>query len=96
MSQQESVPTFVPDVLQQLSVALEKGTGPGDAAHALVLSVVNSAMDKCTALLDTDEVDAARVASVVNILEAFGDLVFSDAEATKVRRSTPLALHAAA
>lgn len=79
-----SVPTLVPELLQQLSASLEKETVPGNAAHDLLLSVVRTTLDQCAALLQAEEVEDARVSPLVGILEKFGELVFSDEELAKV------------
>lgn len=79
------IPALVPEVLKQSTTILEKGTAPGDAAADLVKTVVRTALDQCAALLDAEEPQSDRIESLVNILETFGDVVFSDAEVAKVR-----------
>ena len=79
-----SVSALVPELLQQFSASLEKGTAPGNAAHDLLLSVVRTTLDQCAALLQAEEVEDARVSSLVGILDKFGELVFSDEDLAKV------------
>ncbi|KAH9941137.1 uncharacterized protein BXZ73DRAFT_75106 [Epithele typhae] len=79
----EAIPLLIPDVLQALTTSMEKGTVPGDAATVLVLSIVGFALDQCAAVLKVEEVDAARVASLVNIFHAFGEVVFTDPQVAK-------------
>ncbi|PIL27721.1 hypothetical protein GSI_10874 [Ganoderma sinense ZZ0214-1] len=78
-----SVPAFVSELLQQFSVSLERGTAPGNAAHDLLLSVVRTTLDQCASLLQAEEVEDARVSSLVCILDKFGELVFSDEDLAK-------------
>lgn len=83
-----SVPALIPELLQQFSVSLEKGTAPGNAVNDLLLSVVKTTLDQCAALLQAEEVADARISSLVGILDKFGELVFRDEELAKVRVSS--------
>ncbi len=78
---------LVPEVLQQLSEQLESGTPPGDSARALVVQVVRSALDQCSALLEAEDGKRERVVSLVGILDAFGEHVFTDPEVANVKAS---------
>lgn len=75
---------LVPEVLQQLSEQLEPGTPPGDSARALVVQVVRSALDQCSALLEAEDGKRERVVALVGILDAFGEHVFTDPEVAQV------------
>ncbi|EIW55564.1 ubiquitin-protein ligase RKR1 [Trametes versicolor FP-101664 SS1] len=79
----DAISALVPEVLQQLSQQLEPGTPPGDSARALVVQVVRSALDQCSALLETEDGKRERVVSLVGILDAFGEHVFTDPEVAK-------------
>lgn len=80
----DATSALVPEVLQQLSEQLEPGTPPGDSARALVVQVVRSALDQCSALLEAEDGERERVVSLVGILDAFGEHVFTDPEVAKV------------
>ncbi|EJF63887.1 hypothetical protein DICSQDRAFT_145362 [Dichomitus squalens LYAD-421 SS1] len=79
----EAVPALVPELLQQFVASLERGTAPADAANDLLLLVVRTTLEECAALLQADEAQDARVASLVGILERFGELVFADDQMAK-------------
>ncbi|KAI0360435.1 hypothetical protein OH77DRAFT_1418351 [Trametes cingulata] len=79
----EAIPSLVPDILKQLTEQLEPGTPPGDLARDLVVQVVRSALDQCASLLQAEEPKQERVASLVGILDAFGEHIFADAEVAK-------------
>ncbi|KAH9887215.1 hypothetical protein C8Q73DRAFT_713250 [Cubamyces lactineus] len=80
ISTENSVPSLVPEVLKQLPEHLEEGTRPGASARDLITQVVKSALDQCASLLQAEEVSSARVGSLVGILDAFGEHVFTDAQ----------------
>lgn len=80
----DAASALVPEVLQQLSEQLESGTPPRDLAHGLVVKVVRSALDQCSALLEAEDGDRERVVSLVGILDAFGEHVFTNPEVAKV------------
>lgn len=84
-SDKDVTPALVPEILKQFSHVLGKGTVPGDAANALVIEVVKAALDKCATLLSAEETNQAQVTSLVNILNNFGELVFSNAQIAEVR-----------
>ncbi|KAI0371298.1 hypothetical protein BV20DRAFT_1035310 [Pilatotrama ljubarskyi] len=73
-----AIPPFVPGILEQLTEQLEQGSPPGHSARNLVVQVVRSALDQCAALLQAEETNQDRAASLVNILNAFGEHVFED------------------
>ena len=82
-----STADFIPGVLLHLSNTLEKDSTPGNCARSLIRTVVNGTLDRCATILTEEEAVPAGSASIVGILEAFGELVFADSETTKVRYS---------
>ncbi|KAI0711424.1 hypothetical protein C8Q76DRAFT_677774 [Earliella scabrosa] len=78
-----AIPPLVPELLKQFSALFQKDTVPGDAANALVIEVVRAAIDQCAALLQAEETQRDNVASLVNILDTFGDIVFAEPQITK-------------
>ena len=79
-----AIPPLVPELLKQFSALFQKDTVPGDAANALVIEVVRAAINQCAALLQAEETQRDHVTSLVNILDTFGDIVFAEAQITKV------------
>ena len=75
---------LISGVLLYLSHTLSRESPLGNCVRNLVVTVVNGVLDQCTAFLDVEENEPTRGASIVGILEAFGDLVFADSETTKV------------
>ncbi|KAI0336704.1 hypothetical protein GY45DRAFT_1377084 [Cubamyces sp. BRFM 1775] len=80
ISAETSVPSISPEVLKQLPEHFEEGTTPKASAQDLIVRIVRSALDQCASLLQAEEVPSERVASLVGILDAFGEHVFADAQ----------------
>ncbi|KAI9062239.1 hypothetical protein FKP32DRAFT_1593812 [Trametes sanguinea] len=80
---QSATPTLVPEVLKQLSGELDQEGVPGQAARALVAQVLRDALDQCSAVIQAEDTKREQVESLIGILDAFGEHVFTDPEVCK-------------